>query len=57
MKKVKIKGQRHSKRVTGLAQDNAEKDGGEPMRIIAWTRLSLNRLDTGGSSCGSEKNE
>ena len=46
MKKIKIQEQRHSKRVIVLAQGVAEKEGGEPMRIIAWTRLCLNRLDT-----------
>ena len=52
MKMIKIKGQRHSKRVTRLAQGVAEKEGGEPMKIIAWTRLCLNRLDTSWLKCG-----
>ena len=56
MKKIKIQRQRHSKRVTGLAQGVAEKEGEEPMKIISWTRLCLNRLDTSWLKCGWEGN-
>ena len=40
------------KRGTGLAQGGTEKEGGEPMKIISWTRLCLSRLDTSWLKCG-----
>ncbi|KNZ51939.1 hypothetical protein VP01_3756g1 [Puccinia sorghi] len=36
-------------KLTRLAQDGAGKEGEEPMRLIACTRLSFNRLDTSGA--------
>ena len=54
--RLRFKDRDSQKRGTGLAQGGTEKEGGEPMRIIAWTRLCLNRLDTSWLKCGWEGN-
>ncbi|KNZ47440.1 hypothetical protein VP01_638g1 [Puccinia sorghi] len=40
----------------GGARCGRKKEGGEPMRLIAWIMLCSNRLDTSGSRC-VEKNQ